>query len=57
MGYIDSLFSAQTEVSGVAVSETSDLISVHSIAGHSAVYRHLKSAGKAEDKQQKQAAY
>lgn len=55
MGYMNDLFSAQTEVSGVSVSETSHLLSVNSIAGHPAVYRHLKNAGNVENKQQKQA--
>jgi len=55
MGYIDSLFSAQTKISGVAVSESSAMLSINSISGHSAVYRHLKNAGKVEVKQQKQA--
>lgn len=55
MGYINSLFTGQAETSGVAVSESSNLMSINSISGHSAVYRHLKSAGQATDKQQKQA--
>lgn len=54
MGYMNHLFTGQSETSGVSVSETSNLLSVHSIAGHPAVYRHLKTAGKADAKQQKQ---
>lgn len=55
MGYINSLFTAQTKTSGVAVSESSNLLSIHSISGHPAVYRHLKNGCKAESKRQKQA--
>jgi len=55
MGYIDSLFTGQAETSGVSVSESSNLMSINSISGHSAVYRHLKVGSKVADKQQKQA--
>lgn len=57
MGYMNSLFSGQSETTGVSVSETSNLLSIHSIAGHPAVYRHLKTAGKADAKQQKQSEF
>lgn len=57
MGYMNNLFSGQSETSGVSVSETSNLLSIHSIAGHPAVYRHLKTAGKVDVKQQKQSEF
>lgn len=55
MGYINTLFTGQSEVSGVAVSECSHYLSIDSISGHPAVYRHLKPCGNVEEnKQQKQ---
>ncbi len=57
MGYMNNLFSGQSETSGVSVSETSNLLSIHSIAGHPAVYRHLKTVGKVDVKQQKQSEF
>lgn len=55
MGYINSLFTGQSEIIGVAVSEYSRFLSVDSISGHPAVYRHLKPCGNVEEhKQQKQ---
>ena len=55
MGYINSLFTGQSEIFGVAVSESSHLLSVDSISGHPAVYRHLKPCGNVEEhKQQEQ---
>ena len=57
MGYINSLFTGQSELFGVAVSvsEYSHYLSIDSISGHPAVYRHLKSCGKIEEnKSQKQ---
>ncbi len=55
MGYINSLFTGQSEIIGVAVSEYSRFLSVDSISGHPAVYRHLKPCGNVEEhKPQKQ---
>ena len=55
MGYINSLFTGQSEIIGVAVSEYSRFLSVDSISGHPAVYRHLKPCGNVEEhKTQKQ---
>jgi len=55
MGYINSLFTGQSDISGVAVSEYSHYLSIDSISGHPAVYRHLKPCGNVEEnKQQKQ---
>ena len=55
MGYINSLFTGQSEIIGVAVSENSRFLSVDSISGHPAVYRHLKPCGNVEEhKPQKQ---
>ena len=55
MGYINTLFTGQSEISGVAVSEYSNLLSIDSISGHPAVYRHLKPCGNVEEnKPQKQ---
>ena len=39
MEYIDSLFTGQSDLFGVTVSESSRALSVE---GHPAVYRHLK---------------
>ena len=49
MGYINSLFTGQSEISGVAVSEFSRYLSIDSISGHPAVYRHLKPCGNEEE--------
>ena len=49
MGYINSLFSGQSESFGVAVSEYSRFLSIDSISGHPAVYRHLKPCGNADE--------
>ena len=57
MGYMNHLFTGQSETTGVSVSETSNILSVHSIAGHPTVYRHLKTAGKVDVKQQKQSEF
>jgi hypothetical protein len=55
MGYINSLFTGQSEISGIAVSECSHYLSIDSISGHPAVYRHLKPCGNVEEnKHQKQ---
>jgi hypothetical protein len=55
MGYINSLFTGQSEISGVAVSEYSRFLSIDSISGHPIVYRHLKPCGNEEEnKPQKQ---
>ncbi len=54
MGYINTLFTGQSEASGDAVSESSRFLSIDSISGHSAVYRHLKPCGNVDEhKQQK----
>lgn len=49
MGYINSLFTGQSDPFGVAVSETSRFLSIDSISGHPAVYRHLKPCGNADE--------
>ena len=49
MGYINSLFTGQSEISGVAVSEYSRFLSIDSISGHPIVYRHLKPCGNEEE--------
>ncbi len=55
MGYINTLFTGQSEASGDAVSESSRFLSIDSISGHPAVYRHLKPCGNVDEhKQQKQ---
>ncbi|MBR3072716.1 hypothetical protein [Fibrobacter sp.] len=55
MGYINTLFTGQSEASGDAVSESSRFLSIDSISGHPAVYRYLKTYGKVEnEKLQKQ---
>jgi hypothetical protein len=53
MGYINSLFTGQSELFGVAVSESSRLLSIDSISGHPAVYRHLKPCGNIEENKQR----
>ena len=55
MGYINTLFTGQSEASGDAVSESSRFLSIDSISGHPAVYRYLKTYGRVEnEKLQKQ---
>ena len=49
MGYINSLFTGQSESFGVAVSESSHFLSIDSISGHPAVYRHLKPCGNVDE--------
>ena len=49
MGYINSLFTGQTDSFGVAVSEFSHFLSIDSISGHPAVYRHLKPCGNVDE--------
>ncbi len=42
MEYIDSLFTGQSDLFGVTVSESSRALSVDCVSEHPAVYRHLK---------------